>query len=88
MTCPLRSASIAIVGEIKKGRYVYYHCTGYKGKCDEPYVREEVLEGQFAELLGRMSFDDEVRKWVREALRESHADQKHEHEVGGNRYPL
>jgi site-specific DNA recombinase len=24
----------AMVGEIKKGRYVYYHCTGYKGKCD------------------------------------------------------
>jgi site-specific DNA recombinase len=26
----------ALVGELKKGRYVYYHCTGYKGKCDEP----------------------------------------------------
>src|SRR5580692_6808301 len=38
----------AMVGEIKKGRYVYYHCTGYKGKCHEPYVREEVLEGRFA----------------------------------------
>ena len=33
-----------MVGEIKKGRYVYYHCTGYKGNCHEPYVREEVLE--------------------------------------------
>lgn len=29
----------ALVGELKNGRYVYYHCTGYKGKCDEPYVR-------------------------------------------------
>ena len=35
----------ALVGEIKKGRYVYYHCTGYKGKCPEPYTREEVLAG-------------------------------------------
>jgi hypothetical protein len=26
----------ALVGEIKKGRYIYYHCTGYKGKYDEP----------------------------------------------------
>jgi site-specific DNA recombinase len=41
----------ALVGEIKKGRYVYYHCTGYKGKCPEPYTREEVLEEQFAEIL-------------------------------------
>jgi len=23
----------AMVGEIKKGRYIYYHCTGFKGKC-------------------------------------------------------
>jgi site-specific DNA recombinase len=44
-------------------------------------MRLEVLEGQFAELLGRMKFDDEVMEWVREALRVSHADQKHEHQV-------
>jgi site-specific DNA recombinase len=37
----------SIVGEIKKQRYIYYHCTGYKGKCNEPYVREEVLEEKF-----------------------------------------
>jgi hypothetical protein len=23
----------AVVGEIKKKRYVYYHCTGYADKC-------------------------------------------------------
>jgi hypothetical protein len=71
----------SMVAEIKKQRYVYYHCTGYKGKCDEPYVREEVLERQFAELLGRMSFDDEVLDWMRAALHESHADEKREHEA-------
>ena len=27
----------AIVGEMKKQRYVYYHCSGYKRKCPEPY---------------------------------------------------
>lgn len=47
----------------------------------EPYVREEVLEGHFGELLGRMSFDDEVMEWVREALHQSHADQKREHQA-------
>src|ERR1039458_765814 len=26
-----------LVGELKKGRYVYYHCTGNRGKCPEPY---------------------------------------------------
>ena len=37
----------AVVGEIKKERYVYYHCTGYADKCQgspascrRRYVRE------------------------------------------------
>jgi DNA invertase Pin-like site-specific DNA recombinase len=71
----------SIVGEIKKQRYVYYHCTGYKGRCEEPYVREEIIERQFSELLGRLIFDDEVLAWVRDALHASHADEKREHEA-------
>jgi site-specific DNA recombinase len=71
----------SMVGEIKKNRYVYYHCTGYKGRCDEPYVREEVIGHRFSELLGRLTFDEEVLAWVRDALRSSHADEKREHEA-------
>ena len=71
----------SIVGEIKKQRYIYYHCTGYKGRCNEPYVREEILERRFSDLLGRLSFDDEALAWVREALHASHADEAREHEA-------
>jgi site-specific DNA recombinase len=74
----------SVVGEIKKQRYVYYHCTGYANECQgnpapcrQRYVREEVLERQFTDLL---RFDDEVLAWVREALHASHADERHEHE--------
>jgi site-specific DNA recombinase len=77
----------AVVGEIKKQRYVYYHCTGYADKCAgnaascrRKHVREEALEAQFTELLGRLKFDDEVLEWVREALHASHADEHREHE--------
>src|SRR5258708_2292699 len=71
----------AMVGELKKGRYVYYHCTGYKGKCGEPYVREEVIAEKFAQILGQLSFGEEVLQWVSTALRESHADQRKEHDA-------
>ncbi len=71
----------ALVGEIKKGRYVYYHCTGYKGKCEEPYVREEVISEKFSEVLGRLTFGDAVLSWVTKALRESHADEQKEHDA-------
>ena len=71
----------AMVGEIKKGRYVYYHCSGFKGKCGEPYVREEVLEEQFSRILGRLRFDGDVLDWVARGLRESHVDERKEHEA-------
>ncbi len=70
----------SIIGEIKKKRYVYYHCTGYKGKCEEPYVREEVLEEKFGALLDRLVFNDDILGWIRDALHESHADERREHE--------
>jgi site-specific DNA recombinase len=70
-----------MVGEIKKGRYIYYHCTGFKGKCGEPYVREEVVAEHFSSVLGRLSFGKEVLDWITKALRESHVDEKKEHEA-------
>jgi hypothetical protein len=69
-----------MVAEIKKSRYIYYHCSRAKGKCPEPYTREEVLEERFAELLDRLRFDDEVLAWVTQALRVSHGDEKQHHE--------
>jgi site-specific DNA recombinase len=83
----------AVVGEIKKQRYVYYHCTGYADKCQgnsascrRKHVREEALEAQFTELLGRLKFDDEVFEWVREALNARHADERREHEEAIKRH--
>jgi site-specific DNA recombinase len=70
----------SLVGEIKKGRYIYYHCTGFKGKCPEPYTREEILEERFADLLKGLVLDDEVMAWMTEALQQSHADERRYHE--------
>lgn len=61
----------ALVGELKKKKYIYYHCTGFKGKCGEPYVREEVLEERFAGVLSQLRFDDEVFELLQRALKES-----------------
>ncbi len=70
----------SMVAELKKSRYIYYHCSRAKGKCPEPYIREEVLEERFAELLDHLRFDDEVLAWVLQALRASHGDKKQHHE--------
>jgi hypothetical protein len=44
-------------------------------------VREEVVSERFAEILGRLSFGEEVLTWVTKALRESHVDEQREHEA-------
>lgn len=62
----------AVVGDVKKGKYVYYRCSGAKGECGERYVREEVLSEHFESILTRMRFDEEMHAWVRMALKESH----------------
>ena len=69
----------ALTAEIKKGRYVYYRCTGYRGKCGEPYVREEALEEQFNEVLGKLRLDTDLLEWLTVALRDSFGDKRRFH---------
>jgi site-specific DNA recombinase len=60
-----------MVAEIKKGRYVYYHCTGHHGKCPEPYTREELLVEQFARNLRELIVPPEVTEWLQATYVES-----------------
>ncbi len=58
----------SLVGELKKRRYVYYHCTGYRGKCPEPYTREEKLTKLFAGHLRSLVIPHAVLEWLREVI--------------------
>lgn len=72
----------SLVGELKKGKYVYYRAIGAKGI---PYVKQEELERQFGDALKKLRFDDDVLDWVCQALKESHADKRKYHEENLNR---
>ena len=56
------SCGFAMVGEIKKGKYVYYHCSGARGKCGQPYVRQEELERAYEAMLKLISIDEDIVK--------------------------
>jgi len=60
-----------LVGELKKGKYVYYHCTGNRGKCPEPYTRQETLTGKFADILRDLVIPQPVLEWLGDAVLES-----------------
>jgi site-specific DNA recombinase len=70
----------SLTAEIKKGRYIYYRCTGYRGKCGEPYVREEVLEERFTALLGLLKIDPDTLEWITDALHHSHSETRRLHD--------
>lgn len=69
----------ALVAEKKKEKYIYYHCTGNKGKCPEKWVREEEIARQFGQVISAIKIDKNVLNWIVAALKESHSDEKKYH---------
>jgi DNA invertase Pin-like site-specific DNA recombinase len=69
----------SITAEIKKGRYIYYHCTFDKGSCGGLYVREEELERQFEGILSEFHFSEIAPDWIREALRQNQQEKAEFH---------
>jgi site-specific DNA recombinase len=68
-----------------KGKYVYYRCTGARGRCDTPLIREDRLEVLLGELVRRIQIDGDTVDWVVAALKESHRDETAYHEEQVNR---
>lgn len=44
----------ALVAQIQKGRYIYYRCSGFRGRCPERFIRQEALEEHFLGLLRKL----------------------------------
>jgi site-specific DNA recombinase len=57
-----------LVGELKKDKYVYYHCTGNRGKCGEPYARQEILSGEFANVVRELVIPPAILAWLGDAV--------------------
>jgi site-specific DNA recombinase len=60
---------LTVTAEVKKAKYIYYHCTGYKGKCGLPYMKEEILGKQFGEVLKNIYLPDPVLRDVIASIR-------------------
>jgi len=70
----------AITAEIHKGKYTYYHCTGFKGKCGNSYIREEKLADKLGELVKNIHINDDTLGLIKQALLDSHKDEKEYHD--------
>jgi site-specific DNA recombinase len=57
-----------VTAELKKNRYTYYRCTGYRGKCDLPCFREEKLGEQLGQILKDIHIPDDILQQLEQAL--------------------
>lgn len=66
----------AMVGEEKKGIYIYYHCTKNRGECPARYVREETVALAFWKSLQGIRLRPEISDWLLTALKQSATDHR------------
>jgi len=62
-----------VLGEQKKGKYTYYHCTFSKGRHGSKgsYLKENRLAELFEDSVRRVTISKEKVEWVKSALAES-----------------
>lgn len=71
----------AITAEIKKDKYIYYHCTHFSPSCDsKDYIRQEKLDELFADIVKRIEITDKTLSAIKEALLASHKDETAYHD--------
>ena len=68
----------AITASLKKGKYIYYHCTGGKGKCRQPYVRQTHLSEMFLPIVEGVHMSERHVRDLLTVVRENNHDWERE----------
>ncbi len=76
MTCAHDECTVT--GEVKKQKYVYYRCSGYRGKCDLPRFREEEIAARMGDVLKDIYIPDEVVRAIENSLQRTQQEQQRE----------
>ncbi|CCY63914.1 resolvase [Clostridium sp. CAG:967] len=62
-----------LTAELKKGKYVYYHCTGNKGgDCKRDYINETKIDKSIAEVLKLIVIPQDIRAKIAASLKIVH----------------
>lgn len=58
----------ALVAQKQKGKYIYYRCSGFRGRCLERFVRQEALEEHFLGLIAKLRCGRDQFEEIRNAI--------------------
>ena len=64
----------AMTAERKKGKYTYYRCTAFHGRCGNAYIREERLADLLRGVVDKIQLPERVAESITHRLRASQAD--------------
>lgn len=59
-----------LTGEIIKAKYIYYHCTGNKGKCNQSYLKEEVIDNHFEQIHKSIKIDPTLHQTLLKSMQD------------------
>ena len=76
----------AITAERKKGKYVYYRCTGYRGKCPTPRFTEREMAEKLGIILKGIHIPDQVLAALQTSL--THDQEKAQSVIAAQRQAL
>ena len=63
-----------MTAERKKGKYVYYRCTGFKGSCGNVYIRQEQLADLLGDVIKPIQITADIAEGIANALRATDVD--------------
>ena len=61
-----------VLGELKKNKYIYYHCTFKKGRhkdTDNRYITQERLAALFENPIKKVTLSGRIVNWLQESMR-------------------
>jgi hypothetical protein len=71
---PCARCGCATTAERKKGKYTYYRCTAFHGRCVNAYIREEHLADLLRGVVDKIQLPERVAVSITHRLRASQAD--------------
>ena len=74
-----------VTPELKKQKYVYYRCSGYRGKCALPRFREEEISEKLGHVLKDLQIPEEVARRIEASLQQVDGQMRSERAQEGAR---
>jgi DNA invertase Pin-like site-specific DNA recombinase len=70
----------AVTAELKKNKYVYYRCSGYRGKCALLRFREQEIADRLGQVLQDVYIPEEVVRGIGASLQKVHVQMRNQAE--------